>query len=120
MNFTGKPDTSGLPEFSINGDGGFAEGFGLGIDQCNCPLQEREWRTQFVDTWTKVQSNHTLKWGTDIGRAQNLRAPSDNTRNGYFQFSPTITASADVWVRASAPPVSCLECPVHLGVSCRP
>jgi len=96
VNFSDRPDTSGLPEFSINGDGGFNEGFGLSIDQCNCPLQEREWRVQFVDTWTKTKGNHTLKWGTDIGRAQNLRAPSDQTRNGYFQFSPAITASADV------------------------
>ncbi len=96
VNISGHADTSGLPEFQINGNGGFAEGFGLGIDQCNCPLQEREWRTQFVDTWTKTKGNHTLKWGTDIGRAQNLRAPSDGTRNGYFQFSPTITGSADV------------------------
>jgi hypothetical protein len=96
VNFPGRPDTSGLPEFSIAGNGGFQEGFGLAIDQCNCPLKEREWRLQFVDTWTKIHGNHTIKWGTDIGRAQNLRAPSDGTRNGYFQFSPTITASADV------------------------
>jgi hypothetical protein len=96
VNFPGRIDTSGLPEFQINGAGGFNEGFGLGIDQCNCPLREREWRLQFVDTWTKIHGNHTIKWGTDIGRAQNLRAPSDHTRNGYFQFGPTVTASADV------------------------
>ena len=96
VNFPDRVDTSGLPEFNINGNGGFNEGFGLSINQCNCPLQEREWRLQFVDNWTKVHGNHTIKWGTDIGRAQNLRAPSDGTRNGYFQFSPDLTASADV------------------------
>ena len=96
VNYSDRIDTSGLPEFQINGNGGFNEGFGLGIDQCNCPLKEREWRLQFVDNWTKTKGNHTIKWGTDIGRAQNLRAPSDHTRNGYFQFGPTITASADV------------------------
>jgi hypothetical protein len=95
VNFSDRVDTSGLPEFSVAGNGGFNEGFGLSVNQCNCPLQEREWRLQFVNSWTKVHGNHTIKWGTDIGRAQNLRAPSDNTRNGYFQFSPDITASVD-------------------------
>lgn len=96
VNFSGRADTSGLPEFQINGNGGFSEGFGLSIGQCNCPLQEREWVLQFVNTWTKIKGNHTLKWGTDIRRAQNIRVPSDGTRNGAFTFSPVITGSADV------------------------
>jgi hypothetical protein len=115
VNISGRPDTSGLPELQINGDGGWAEGFGLGIDQCNCPLQEREWRTQFVDTWTKVHGNHTLKWGTDIGRAENLRAPSDGTRNGYFQFGPTITGSADVSGSGLGPASFLLGMPSSFG-----
>ena len=115
VNFSDRVDTSGLPEFNINGDGGWAEGFGLGINACNCPLKEREWRVQFVDTWTKTKGNHTLKWGTDIGRAQNLRAPSDNTRNGYFQFNPTITGSADVTGSGLGPASFLLGMPSSFG-----
>ena len=96
VNFSGRPDTSGLPEFRIDGNGGFKEGFGLDIGQCNCPLQQREWVVQFVNTWTKLKGNHNMKWGTDIRRAQNIRVPSDQTRNGEFIFSPVITGSADV------------------------
>lgn len=96
VNFSGRPDTSGLPEFRIDGNGGFREGFGLDIGQCNCPLYEREWVLQFVNTWTKVKGNHTIKWGADVRRAQNIRVPSDQTRNGEFIFSPVVTGSADV------------------------
>jgi hypothetical protein len=96
VNFSGRPDTSGLPAFQVQGNGGFNEGFGLAIGQCNCPLQEREWVTQAVNTWTKIRGNHNLKWGADIRYARNIRVPSDQTRNGNFIFSPVVTGSADV------------------------
>ncbi len=96
VNVAGRPDTSGLPRIPVDGNGGFREGFGLDIGQCNCPLHEREWVLQFVNTWTKLKGNHTIKWGTDIRRAQNIRARAIETRNGEFTFSPVITASADV------------------------
>ena len=47
-------------------------------------------------TGPKLHGNHTLKWGTDIRRAQNRRLPSDRKRNGNFTFAPTVTGSADV------------------------
>ena len=77
VNFSGRPDTSGLPAFQVQGNGGFNEGFGLAIGQCNCPLQEREWVTQAVNTWTKIRGNHNLKWGADIRYARNIRVPSE-------------------------------------------
>ena len=43
-----------------------------------------------------MKRNHTIKFGTDLRRAQNLRAPSDGTRNGSFTFSPVVTGSAGV------------------------
>jgi hypothetical protein len=96
VNFSGRPDTSGLPEFRVDGNGGFREGFGLDIGQCNCPLQEREWVVQAVNTWTKIKGNHNLKFGADIRYARNIRVPSDQTRNGEFIYSPVVTGSADV------------------------
>jgi hypothetical protein len=96
VNFPDRPDTSGLPEFRIDGNGGFLEGFGLDSGRCNCPLHEREWVLQFVNTWTKLKGNHNIRWGADVRRAQNLRIPSDQPRNGEFMFSPVITARADI------------------------
>src|SRR5580693_6987567 len=38
----GTPETSGMPAFYVNGDGGFDFGYALGVNQCNCPLKETE------------------------------------------------------------------------------
>ncbi|HEY7116133.1 MAG TPA: carboxypeptidase-like regulatory domain-containing protein, partial [Tepidisphaeraceae bacterium] len=40
--------TSGMPAFTINGTGGFSFGYSLGINQCNCPLNEQENEFQWV------------------------------------------------------------------------
>jgi hypothetical protein len=90
---TGREDTSGLGIFSIPGNGGWIEGWGLAAAQCNCPLDEREYVLQFVDNWTKISGNHTFKWGADVRVAQNRRIASDTPRNGTFSFSQNITAS---------------------------
>ncbi|MDQ6708187.1 MAG: TonB-dependent receptor, partial [Acidobacteriota bacterium] len=96
VNLPGRPDTSGLPSFQANGNGGFSLGYSLDVNQCNCPLRERELVYQFVNNWTKVSGNHTLKWGVDLRSAQNIRIPSDRRRNGQFVFSPSITGSPGV------------------------
>lgn len=87
LNIPGHPDTFGLPDLGINGTGGFSVGF-----QCNCPLHETENVFQFVNNWTKTEGNHTIKWGADIRRAQNLRLPSDRHRSGVYSFDPGVTA----------------------------
>ena len=38
---TGTPETSGMPAFYINGNGGFDFGYALGVNQCNCPLRRQ-------------------------------------------------------------------------------
>ena len=53
---------------------------------CNCPLDQNEKQIQFVNNWTKVGGNHTIKFGADIRRAYNLRAPSDRGRAGDIFF----------------------------------
>jgi hypothetical protein len=70
LNLPGREDTSGLPELEIKGNGGFLEGFGLDNNQCNCPLIQTENVFQWVNNWTKVRGNHTIKWGADIRRSE--------------------------------------------------
>jgi hypothetical protein len=96
VNLPNRPDTSGLPSIELAGNGAFRMGYSLQVNQCNCPLDQREYVLQFVNNWTKIAGNHAVKWGTDVRRAQNRRLPSDRTRNGNFSFAPTVTGSADV------------------------
>ena len=96
VNIPGNEGTSGIPSFQTNGNGAFRFGYSLAVNQCNCPLRQREMVYQFTNNWTKIAGNHSLKWGADIRRAQNIRIPSDRRRNGQFVFDPGVTASADV------------------------
>ncbi len=82
-----KTFTSGMPFFAIQGQGGFRFGYSLGANQCNCPLDEEEQQWQFVNNWTNIRGNHTLKFGADIRYAQNLRVPSDRHRAGELSFN---------------------------------
>src|SRR5438067_4040970 len=101
--------TSGQPGFFIGsfGDSGQENtgditktgalsgiGFGLGINRCNCPLLESENQYQFVNNWTKIRGNHSIKFGGDIRYALNLRVPSDRHRAGELSFAQERTSSA--------------------------
>jgi hypothetical protein len=96
LNLPNRDDTSGIPSFIIDGNGGFRQGYGLDVNQCNCPLFQREFVFQMVNNWTKIAGNHTFKWGADVRRAQNIRLPSDRRRNGNFTFAPTVTGALGV------------------------
>jgi hypothetical protein len=85
--------SSGLSAMFINGDRGFNMGSGLGVNRCNCPLDQNEKQWQVVGNLTKLWGSHTMKFGLDIRRADNLRVPSDNHRSGELSFSPDRTAS---------------------------
>ncbi len=84
--------TSGMPAFFLNGVGGFNFGYALGINQCNCPLNEQENEFQWVNNWTNTRGNHTIKFGADIRYQQNLRVPSDSHRSGQLTFDPPRTS----------------------------
>ena len=62
-----------------------------GFARCNCPLRQNERQFQFVNNWTKLQGNHTIKFGADIRHAMNLRIPSDRHRAGELQFNAART-----------------------------
>ncbi len=61
-------------------------GSGLGVNRCNCPLDEDEKQWQIVGNVTRLTGNHTLKFGADLRRATNLRVPSDQHRSGELSF----------------------------------
>jgi len=84
--------TSGMPYFNITGTGGFAFGYSLGVNSCNCPLNEQENEYQWVGNVTHTFGNHSLKFGADYRFQQNLRVPSDTHRSGELTFNPTTTS----------------------------
>ncbi len=88
----------GMPAFFLNGYGPggntgnqFNFGYALGFASCNCPLRQNERQFQFVNNWTKLKGNHTIKFGADIRHAMNLRIPSDRHRAGELQFNAART-----------------------------
>ncbi|MEN3334151.1 MAG: hypothetical protein V7641_3516 [Blastocatellia bacterium] len=83
--------SSGLFAGFVEGDRGFNFGSGLGVNRCNCPLDQQEKQFQFVGNLLKSAGNHTFKFGVDVRRALNLRVPSDSHRAGELSFSPQRT-----------------------------
>jgi outer membrane receptor protein involved in Fe transport len=88
----------GMPAFLLNGYGPggntgnqFNFGYALQFARCNCPLRQNERQFQIVNNWTKLQGNHTIKFGADIRHAMNLRIPSDRHRAGELQFNAART-----------------------------
>lgn len=74
-----------------SGNRDFNIGSGLGVNRCNCPLDQDEKQYQIVSNLTKIAGNHTLKFGVDVRRAFNLRVPSDSHRSGELTFARTRT-----------------------------
>jgi hypothetical protein len=70
-------------------------GSGLGVNRCNCPLDQDEKQYQVVTNLTKIIGNHSLKFGVDVRRAFNLRVPSDNHRSGELTFSRDRTGRSE-------------------------
>ena len=91
-------ETGGMPAFYIQNPAGpnAQLGYALGVNQCNCPLDQLERQYQFVDNISKIRGNHTFKFGTDVRYALNLRVPSDSHRAGELTFNggPTGYVSA--------------------------
>jgi hypothetical protein len=86
--------SSGLPALFADGDRGFAAGSGLGVNRCNCPLDQDESQYQAVANLSMLKGNHTFKFGVDFRHAKNLRVPSDAHRSGELSFNPARTSGA--------------------------
>ena len=100
LNISSDPSTGGLPVFAWDsGDNKNTQftDFGDGLDpsRCNCPLIENEHQYQFVNNWTKIAENHTMKFGVDLRFAHNFRFPSDANRTGQLSFSHKETSLFD-------------------------
>ena len=67
-------------------------GFDLVVNACNCPLKQDEDQFQFVNNWTFISGNHSIKFGADIRRAFNLRVSSDAHRAGALFYLHLRTA----------------------------
>jgi hypothetical protein len=83
--FAGFIKGNGIPDINF--------GSGLGVNRCNCPLDQDENQFQFVSNTTKFVGDHTFKFGADVRRAYNLRVPSDTHRAGELTFNNGRTAS---------------------------
>ena len=88
---------SGLPAGFIGGEdssapGAFEFGSGLGVNRCNCPLDQNEKQFQVVGNVTRMMGNHNIKFGIDVRRAYNLRVPSDAHRSGELTFASDRTS----------------------------
>jgi hypothetical protein len=85
--------SSGLPAGFVQGPvGDFNFGSGLGVNRCNCPLDQNEKQFQVVGNVTRVVRNHSVKFGVDVRRAYNLRVPSDAHRSGELTFASDRTS----------------------------
>ena len=62
---TDRPSRSGLPRLRrrrrLGEPGAFEFGSGLGVNRCNCPLDQDEKQWQMVGNLTKMAGNHTLQ-----------------------------------------------------------
>ncbi len=78
------PPTTG---YQSNGSSWFLRyGYSSEVNNCNCPLREREQQFQWVNNWTKMAGRHALRWGGDIRYIRNFRLDSANSRSGNLEF----------------------------------
>jgi len=79
---SGTFDTSGSPTYQVE-DGSLSN---FGTQGGNFPLRESEQVFQLANNWTKTFGTHSVRFGTDLRYALNLRNASDNNRTGVLSF----------------------------------
>src|SRR5207253_5273183 len=65
--------TSGLFGGFVEGNRGFNFGSGLGVNRCNCPLNEDEKQFQLLGTVTRQIQKHTVKFRIELRKANYVR-----------------------------------------------
>jgi Carboxypeptidase regulatory-like domain/TonB dependent receptor len=96
---TGNPSTEGASQITISGGpsgiGGVSTlGAGNGgANHCNCPLNMNEQEYAFVNNWTRDVGRHSVKFGAEVRRLQELRVSGDSGA-GYLTFGSARTATA--------------------------
>ena len=91
VNISGQPFTSGQVAVTING--GFS-GPMIGYS-ASVPWIRAEANIDFVNNWTKILGNHTIKWGIDLRRIHDdLLQDQTFSPRGAFTFSDVQTSDA--------------------------
>ncbi len=74
-------------------------GYSSAVNNCNCPLREREQQFQWVNNWTRLAGHHSIRWGGDFRYIQNYRFDSANSRSGNLEFG--VSGNGDEPVNSS-------------------
>jgi hypothetical protein len=91
VNIDGQPFTSGQVAMTING--GFSNPI-IGYS-ASVPWIRAESNIDFVNNWTKISGNHTIKWGVDVRRVRDdLLQDQTFSPRGAFTFSDVQTSDA--------------------------
>ena len=91
VNIDGQPFTSGQAAVTING--GFSNPL-MGYS-ASVPWIRAESNIDFVNNWTKIVSNHTIKFGVDLRRVRDdLLQDQTFSPRGAFTFSEPQTSQA--------------------------
>jgi hypothetical protein len=92
VNIDGQPFTSGQVAMTING--GFSNPI-IGYS-ASVPWIRAESNIDFVNNWTKISGNHTIKWGVDVRRVRDdLLQDQTFSPRGAFTFSDVQTSDAN-------------------------
>ncbi len=108
VNISGQPFTSGQVGLTING--GFS-GTLMGYS-ASVPWIRSESNIDFVNNWTKVVRNHTIKFGADLRRVRDdLLQDQTFSPRGVFTFSDVQTSS----VVCPTGPASCAAAKTNIA-----
>jgi hypothetical protein len=91
VNIAGQPFTSGQVGITING--GFSNPL-IGYS-ASLPWIRSESNIDFVNNWTKIMGNHTIKWGVDLRRVHDdLLQDQTFSPRGAYTFSDVQTSDS--------------------------
>lgn len=89
VNLASDPFTSGIVGIQLNGP--FSNPF-IGYS-ASLPWDRAEANIDIVNTWTKIQANHTFKWGVDIRRVRDdLLQDQTYSPRGLYNFGTSQTS----------------------------
>ena len=91
----GAQGTGGAAAFAPDGLSQFGSG-NVAPNHCNCPLDMKEDEFEFVNNWTRISGNHSVKFGADVRYIMQLRIPSDQNRSGQFVFAASRTSNPNL------------------------
>jgi hypothetical protein len=89
--------SSGLSSMNVGGYPNPLVGFSASI-----PWNRAETNIDFVSNWTKIKSNHTIKWGVDVRRLRDelLQTQDAGGPRGEFVFGSQQTSTSGATVQA--------------------